>query len=99
MQLGTFKYNDFALEQTFKELRAAYDGFKAKYPHAVWNPRSGDWRSALERGKGPDKKPTETGLPANAKSRIALIRKAETDGDITHEQATKMIEDIFAEYA
>jgi hypothetical protein len=92
-------YKDLELPQAFRNIDAAYDGFKANYPHAVWSARSGDWTAALQRIKGQSKPPTtETGLSANAKSRIALIRKAESDGDITHEQATELIRDIFAEY-
>jgi hypothetical protein len=91
-----WKYNDSTLADAFRNIEAAYGGFKTRYPHAVWNPRSGEWRAALRRTTGTGGH--GHGDPStSAQLRIANVRKAEAEGLITHEQATRLIEDILAE--
>jgi hypothetical protein len=93
-----YKYNDWQLADAFRKIEAAYDGFKSRYEHAVWNPRSGEWRAALRRTAAPQPTPPPPPPPPeSAKVRIAKIREAEARRLITRDDAQKLIDDILAE--
>jgi hypothetical protein len=94
-QVDFYRYNDWALADAFREIEAAYDTFKGRYEHAVWNARSGEWRVALQRAGSPSRPPSPP--PESAAVRIAKVREAEARHLITHDEAEKLIADILAE--
>jgi hypothetical protein len=98
-----FTFDDYDLRDTFKAIDAAFEAIKGRFPDAVWNGRSGEWRQAIPRP--PDRPPPTggthdlTGLPEEAKARIERVREAERANYITPDQAAELIKDIVDEYS
>ncbi|WP_433111235.1 hypothetical protein [Streptomyces lavendofoliae] len=92
--------NSFELPQIFEAVTSAYEGMKARWPHAVWSARTGEWRAAKVGATNPAPTPNSTsaGLPAQAVARIERVRAFERRGDITRDEAARLILTIIEEY-
>src|SRR5438552_2157071 len=87
----------------FAALRSAYGKIVAQYPklaNPVWSPwGGGDWRNAIQRAGGPGRQgPIPPELPAAALARIARVRAFEARGDLTADEAAKIVAEIVREY-
>ncbi|MFE6906644.1 hypothetical protein [Streptomyces erythrochromogenes] len=91
--------NSYELPQIYRDVAAAYERIKHRWPHAVWSARTGEWRGAAS-GATPSTPPgsTKPGLPQAMHERIAGVDEAERLGYITRDDAARLKESIVGEY-
>ncbi|MCX4808257.1 hypothetical protein OG594_42870 [Streptomyces sp. NBC_01214] len=79
----------------FEAVTKVYLQIKDRYPYAIWNGNTGEWRDPKRRKL--DDSGTGATLPQGVKDRIARVYEAERLGYITRDEAAKIIADIIAE--
>jgi hypothetical protein len=88
---------DAELVGVFNSSKAAYAAVSQRYPHAVWDPRDGSWRSPLRIQSAPPPI-ARTPLPPDAVARIAEVHQLVADRTITPEEGERRIDEIVTEY-
>ncbi|MGI5485032.1 hypothetical protein [Streptomyces lavendofoliae] len=92
--------SSFEVPQIFRSVASAYEGMRTRWPHAVWSARTGEWRTAKvgATSQVPPPPSTSAGLPAQAVERIERVRAFERTGDISRDEAARLILAIVEEY-